>query len=136
MARNQGPSSDDPFYRPGQAGRNSFADDALPPDAALMEDEEEDEQLQFRRADKRVPVRRGALPRKTASRVRAVVVVLLVIAALARAGIHTKVDRGPVVGSADGGPVVGSADGGSRVGAAVHPATAGGAERETQGPNS
>ena len=86
MARNQGPSSDDPFYRPGQAGRNSFADDALPPDAALMEDEEEDEQLQFRRADKRVPVRRGALPRKTASRVRAVVVVLLVIAALGAAG--------------------------------------------------
>ncbi|MEI6254000.1 MAG: mechanosensitive ion channel family protein [Mycobacteriaceae bacterium] len=51
---------------------------------------------------------------------------LLVIAALARAGIHTKVDNGPVVGSADGGP---------RVGAAVHPATAGGAERETQGPS-
>lgn len=43
---------------------------------------------------------------------------LLVIAALARAGIHTPVDSVPMVG------------------AVVHPATAGGAERETQGPAS
>jgi cell division protein FtsQ len=50
-----------------------------------MEDEEEDEQQQFRRAAKRVPVRRGALPRKMASRVRAVVVALLVLAGLGAA---------------------------------------------------
>ncbi len=39
MARNQEPPSDDPFYRRGQAGRNSFADDALPLDAGLTEDD-------------------------------------------------------------------------------------------------
>ncbi len=82
MARNQGPPSDDPFYRRGPATRNSFADDALPLDAGLTEDDGEDEQQQFRRASKRVPVRRGALPRKTASRVQAVLVLLLVLAAL------------------------------------------------------
>jgi cell division protein FtsQ len=86
MARNQGPPSDDPLYRRGQAARNSFADDALPLDADLMEDEGEDEQPQFRRANKRVPVRRGALPRKTASRVRAAVVLLLAMASLGAAG--------------------------------------------------
>jgi cell division protein FtsQ len=85
MARNQGPPSDDPFYRRGQAGRNSFADDALPLDAGLTEDDEEDDQQLYRRASKRVPVRRGALPRKTASRVRSVVFALLVLAALGAA---------------------------------------------------
>lgn len=64
MARNQQPPSDDPFYRRGQASRNSFADDALPLDAGLTEDDNEAEPQQFRRADKRVPVRRGALPGK------------------------------------------------------------------------
>lgn len=86
MAYNQGPPFDDPSSRRSRAGRNSFADDALPLDAGLTEDEEEDEQQQFRRANKRIPVRRGALPRKTASRVRAVVVALLVMAALGAAG--------------------------------------------------
>ena len=87
MARNQGPPIDDPFYRRGQAGRNSFADDALPLDAGLSEDDGEDEQQQFRRASKRIPVRRGALARKTASRVKVVAVVALVLAALG-AGIY------------------------------------------------
>jgi cell division protein FtsQ len=82
MARNQGPPTDDPFYRRGAASRNSFADDALPPDAGLTEDDGEEEQQQFRRASKRVPVRRGALPRKTASRVRTGLILLLVVAAL------------------------------------------------------
>ena len=85
MARNQGPPSDDPFYRRGQAARNSFVDDALPLEAGLTEDDEEDDQQQFRRASKRVPVRRGALPRKTASRVRRVAVIVLVLAALGAA---------------------------------------------------
>lgn len=83
MARNQGPPSEDPPYR-HQAGRNSFADDALPLDAGLTDDDGEDDQPQFRRA-KRVPVRRGALPRKAASRVRNVAVLLLSLAALSAA---------------------------------------------------
>lgn len=87
MARNQGPPIDDPFYRRGKADRSSFADDALPLDAGLSEDDGEDDQQQFRRASKRIPVRRGALPRKTATRVRAVAVVALVLAALG-AGIY------------------------------------------------
>ncbi len=82
MARNQEPPSDDPFYRRGPASRNSFADDALPLDAGLTEDDGEEEQQQFRRANKRVPVRRGALPRKTASRVQTALVLLLALAAL------------------------------------------------------
>jgi cell division protein FtsQ len=83
MARNQGPPIDDPFFRRGQAGRSSFADDALPLDAGLSEDDgEDDQQQQFRRANKRIPVRRGALPRKTASRVRKAAAVALVLAAL------------------------------------------------------
>jgi cell division protein FtsQ len=83
MARNQGPPSDDPLYRRGQASRNSFVDDALPLDAGLTEDDEDEEdQPQFRRVNKRVPVRRGALPRKTASRVQTVAVLLMVLAAL------------------------------------------------------
>jgi cell division protein FtsQ len=85
MARNQEPPSDDPFRR-GQASRKSYADDALPLDAGLSEDDDEDVQQQFRRGSKRVSVRRGALPRKTASRVRDVVVLLLVLAALGATG--------------------------------------------------
>jgi cell division protein FtsQ len=73
---------DDPTYRRGQANRNSFVDDALPLDAGLTDENEGDDQQQFRRANKRVPVRRGALPRKTASRVRTVVLVALVLAAV------------------------------------------------------
>jgi cell division protein FtsQ len=87
MARNQGPPIDDPFYRRGQAGRNSFADDALPLDAGLSEDDGEDDQQQFRRANKRIPVRRGALPRKTASLVRKAAVVALALAVVG-AGIY------------------------------------------------
>ena len=82
---NQGPPSDDPFFRPDRARRNSYADDALPLDAGLTEDDGEDEQPQFRRANKRVPVRRGALPRKTASRVLTAMIVVLVLAALGAA---------------------------------------------------
>jgi cell division protein FtsQ len=82
MARNQGPPFDDPFNRRGQADGNSFADDALPLNAGLTEEDGEDDQQQFRRASKRIPVRRGALPRKTVSRVRTVVLVLLMLAAV------------------------------------------------------
>jgi cell division protein FtsQ len=87
MARNQGTPTEDPFYRRGEANRNSCADDALPLDAGLSEDDGEDEQQQFRRANKRIPVRRGALPRKAASRLRTAAVVALVLAVLG-AGIY------------------------------------------------
>lgn len=82
MARNQEPSFDDPFYRRGKAGRSPFTDDALPPNSGLEEDDGEEEQQQFRRASKRVPVRRGALAPKTATRVRSVLAVVLVLAAV------------------------------------------------------
>jgi len=82
MASNQEPPSDDPFYRRGRAKRNSFADDALPLDAGLTEDDGEEEPQQFRRANKRVPVRRGTMPRKMASRVQNSLIVLLVLAVL------------------------------------------------------
>jgi cell division protein FtsQ len=88
MARNQGPTSDDPTYLRGQASRGSYADDSLPLDAGLTEEDGEDDQPQFRRA-KRVPVRRGALPRKTASRVRNLVVFFIVLAALGAAAYET-----------------------------------------------
>jgi cell division protein FtsQ len=84
MARNSsGPPFDDPFYRRDTAApRSAFDDDALPLDAGLTEDEGEEEPQQFRRASKRVPVRRGALPRKTASRVRQAATLLLTFAVL------------------------------------------------------
>ncbi len=82
MARNQETPSDDPHYRRGPAGRNSYADDALPLDAGLTEDDGEDDSQPFRRANKRVPVRRGALPRKTASRVQTALALLLVLGVL------------------------------------------------------
>jgi cell division protein FtsQ len=86
MARNQESPTDDPFYRRGPASRNSFADDALPLDAGLTEDDGEEEPQQFRRANKRVPVRRGALPRKTASRVRNLLSTLVLLAAIGGIG--------------------------------------------------
>jgi cell division protein FtsQ len=88
MARKQGPF-DDPFYRRDpasitreQSARNIYADDALPLDAGLDEDEAEEDDQQFRRGAQRVKVRRGALPRKTASRVRLALVILLVAGVL------------------------------------------------------
>jgi len=82
MARNQGTSSDDPFYRRGSAGRRAFTDDALPLDAGLDEPEDDEDPQQFRRASKRVPVRRGALPRKLATRLQKVLVVALILGGL------------------------------------------------------
>jgi cell division protein FtsQ len=82
MARNQEPPFDDPFYRRGKTGRSPFADDSVPLNGGLEEDDGEEEQQQFRRASKRVPVRRSALAPKTAVRVRAVLSVVLVLGAL------------------------------------------------------
>jgi cell division protein FtsQ len=74
MARTPGPPFDDPFYRRQQA-----MDDALPLDAGLTEDDGEEEEQQYRRAERRVPVRRGALPRKAASRLRIGLKIALVV---------------------------------------------------------
>jgi cell division protein FtsQ len=82
MARNQGTNSDDPFYRRGSKGRRAFADDALPLDAGLSEPDDDEDPQQFRRASKRVPVRRGALPRQIAGRLRKGLVVALVVGGL------------------------------------------------------
>ncbi len=90
MARNQEPPFDDPFYRRGKANRVPFADDALPLDSGLSEDDGEDEQPQFRRASKRVPVRRGALPAKMATRVRNVLAVILVLGTLSAAAYELR----------------------------------------------
>jgi cell division protein FtsQ len=90
MARNQEPPFDDPFYRRGKTGRSPFADDSVPLNAGLDEDDGEEDQQQFRRASKRVPVRRSALAPKTASRVRAVLTVVLVLGALVVAAYATR----------------------------------------------
>jgi cell division protein FtsQ len=88
MAQKQGPSSDDPFYRRGAANR-SYADDALPLDAGLSEDDGEEDEQQFRRAPKRIPVRRGALASKNARRVRIAFSIVLTVAVLGGAAYET-----------------------------------------------
>jgi len=80
MVRTQGPT-DDPSYRRGPAGRNTFVDDALPLDAGLTDADEDEEAQPFRRA-KRVPVRRGAIGRKAMSRVRLAILWVLTLAIL------------------------------------------------------
>src|SRR6266513_2628467 len=84
MARTQGPPTDDPISRRGRADRNPYADSPLPLDAGLTEADGPEESQQFRRAARRVPVKRGALalPRRIASRVKLVVLLLLGIGAL------------------------------------------------------
>ncbi|HWR34557.1 MAG TPA: FtsQ-type POTRA domain-containing protein [Clostridia bacterium] len=92
MARNQGPfTSDDDtpttsggggFLRP-EAGSRSRArvseDDDLPIDVMDLEPEQ---QSPFLRGQKRVPVRRGPLPKKTANRLRVVIVALVSLGVL------------------------------------------------------
>jgi cell division septal protein FtsQ len=86
MVRTQG-STDDPFYRRGQADRSPFVDDALPLDAGLSDADDDQEPQLFRRA-KRVPVRRGAIGRKAASRVRLALLWTLTLGVLG-AGLYT-----------------------------------------------
>jgi len=90
MARNQEPPIDDPFYRRGKTGRSPFADESLPLNAGLEEDDGEEDQQQFRRASKRVPVRRSALAPKTAVRVRAALMVALVLGVLGAAAYEAR----------------------------------------------
>lgn len=65
MSQNQEPNSDDSFARRSPVRGNLYADDALP-----LEDDEVEDEPQFRRVGKRVPVRRSGLPRKTTARLK------------------------------------------------------------------
>ncbi|MDR3764404.1 MAG: FtsQ-type POTRA domain-containing protein [Acidobacteriota bacterium] len=87
MARNQ-PTSDDPFYRRSSGGRR-YTDDALPLDAGLTEDDGEEDEQQFRRASRRVPVRKGKLASRTAARVRLILGIVLTLAVLGGGGYET-----------------------------------------------
>jgi cell division protein FtsQ len=87
MVRTQGPPTDDSFHRRGPADRKSFVDDALPLDAGLTEADGEEDSQQFRRANRRVPVKRGPMGRKAALRVRWAVLLALVVGGLG-AGIY------------------------------------------------
>ena len=82
--RTQEPPTDDSYYRRGRAARNPLADGPLPLEAGLTDADDPEEPQQFRRAAKRVPVKRGALtlPRRIASRVKLVVLLAAGLAAL------------------------------------------------------
>ncbi len=97
MARIQGPNTPDddstPVYRPDQGRENgSFrrgekrsatnVDDDLDSRFAALDDDE-DEGQQFRRAPKRVPVRRGTVTKKTAQRLKILLIVLIVLGSIA-----------------------------------------------------
>ena len=72
------------FRRGEQAGSRSranasrYSDDDSPIDTTLL-DLDPEEQQPFLRAQKRVPVRRGPLPKKAATRIRAALLVMLVL---------------------------------------------------------
>src|SRR6516225_5665225 len=68
----------DPVREPRASSRSY---DESPLDARILALDEEDESP-FLRGQKRVPVRRGALPRKTADRVKLLLIVLLVLGAI------------------------------------------------------
>ena len=92
MVRTQEPPTDDPYYRRGQAARNRLADGPLPLDAGLTDADDPDEPQQFRRAARRVPVKRGALalPRRIASRVKLALLLVLGLAALGMAAYQMR----------------------------------------------
>ncbi len=100
MARNPGPptsdhdfqgSSPDEFMRGERAGSRSrggsrYSNDDSPMDTTLL-DLEPDEQQPFLRAQKRVPVRRGPLPKKTAHRLRNALIAAGVLGAVFASGM-------------------------------------------------
>src|SRR3954466_15041837 len=81
MARNNGPliPDEDIATRPGSQASSTSDDSAL--DARFL-DLDADEQTPFHRGQKRVPVRRGPLPKKTASRIKIAAIVLAIAAAI------------------------------------------------------
>jgi cell division protein FtsQ len=86
MARNNGPliPDEDIATRPGSQAPSPSDDPSL--DARFL-DLDAEEQSPFLRGQKRVPVRRGALPKKAASRIKIAAIVLAVAAAIGAAGV-------------------------------------------------
>jgi cell division protein FtsQ len=86
MARKNGPTSDDQEFSSHYGSTRSEVDfyparefdDGGTIDPARMADDESDQESPFLRAQKRVPVRRGPLPKKTANRLKIVLLATLV----------------------------------------------------------
>jgi cell division protein FtsQ len=94
MARKQGsPTEDDSqsFYRgprgDDEQGRGVSSDEEPSALDDRLSDLDSEEDARFLRAQKRVPVRRGALPRKTANRLRWILFVLVAVAVVVGTGI-------------------------------------------------
>jgi cell division protein FtsQ len=98
MVRNQGPPSDEESqgspreeFRRGERassrsrGASRYSDDDSALDTTLL-DLEPEEQQPFLRAQKRVPVRRGPLPKKAANRLRNLFIAFVVLGAAFAAG--------------------------------------------------
>ena len=82
MARKTTSTLPEEDFEPAPQPRaSSRAYDESPLDARILALDEEDESP-FLRGQKRVPVRRGALPRKTADRVKLLLILLLVVGAI------------------------------------------------------
>jgi cell division protein FtsQ len=82
MARKTTSTLPEEDFEPVREPRSSRTyDDESPLDARILALNEEDESP-FLRGQKRVPVRRGALPRKTADRVKILLILLLVLGAM------------------------------------------------------
>lgn len=102
MARNQGPfiPDDEPTpvsrsdeergggapFRRGNRRNSADADPDIDRFAALGE--EEDDGQQFRRAPRRVPVRRGPVTKKTAQRLRVLLLILIAVGAIASVWLY------------------------------------------------
>lgn len=96
MARNDGPTTpedDSQFYRGGRDGKaessSRRASRAQTDDSPLDDrviDLNDEEESPFLRAQKRVNVRRSAIPKKTANRLRIVLLILVVIAVISSVG--------------------------------------------------
>jgi len=81
--RNPSPLADEELEQTGsEASRRSRSDDESPLDARMLDLDDEAESP-FLRGQKRVPVRRGALPRRTASKVKLILQILAVVIPLA-----------------------------------------------------
>lgn len=103
MARNQGPFIPDdestPVSRPDdergkrapfRRGNRRISTDVDEPDVdrfAALGDDDDDGQ-QFRRAPRRVPVRRGAVTKKTAQRLRILLIILIAVGVIASVGVY------------------------------------------------
>ncbi|HWR16476.1 MAG TPA: FtsQ-type POTRA domain-containing protein [Terriglobales bacterium] len=81
MARNNGPLIPDEDIATRSGSRASTPPDDSAPDSRFL-DLDSEEQSPFLRGQKRVPVRRGALPKKAASRIKIAAIVLAVAAAI------------------------------------------------------